>query len=101
MWIFWRASWVSGQRYPVDDAGDRAAECKFGDWCAIGTLALMPSGANVRAAMIAHRADHAKLQLIEGHFVGQVARVKDRVVMAARVRAIDENLVVSEGPLVG
>jgi hypothetical protein len=46
---------------------------------------LMPRSAHVRAAMIAHRADHAGLQLVEGGLVGQVARVEDGVVMAARV----------------
>jgi hypothetical protein len=63
------------------------------------TLTLMPGGAHVRAAMIAHRADHAKLQLVEGGLVRQVARVEDGVVMAALVRAIDEDFYGGEGVL--
>jgi hypothetical protein len=59
----------------------------------------MPGGANVRAALIAHRADHAKLQVIEGGLVRQVARVEDGVVMAALVRAIDEDFYGGEGVL--
>ena len=77
-------------------------------WCrpqarraAAGTLTLMPSGAHVSAAMIAHRADHTELQLIEGDLVGKTARVYEGVLMAARVRAVDENFGVSERPLLG
>ena len=66
-----------------------------------GALRRMPSGAHVRAAMIANRAGHAGLQVVEGDVIGQVTRVKDGVVMAARVRAVDEDFRVSEGPLVG
>jgi hypothetical protein len=61
----------------------------------------MPSGAHVRAAMIAHCADHAELQIIEGDLVRQVARVENGVVMTTRTRAVDENFGVSEGPLLG
>ena len=53
----------------------------------------MPSGAHVRAAMIAHCADHAELQIIEGDLVRQVARVENGVVMTTRTRAADEILV--------
>ena len=61
----------------------------------------MPGGAHVRAAMIAHCADHAKLQVIEGGLVRQVARVEDGVVMAAGVRAVDENFGLSQRPPLG
>jgi hypothetical protein len=45
----------------------------------------MPSGAHVGAAMIAYRADHARLQVIVGDLIWKFARIQDGVVMAARV----------------
>jgi Protein of unknown function (DUF3606) len=49
--------------------------------------------------LIADPAHHARLEVIEGDLVRQVACVEDGVVMTARVAAIDEQLRVSERPL--
>jgi hypothetical protein len=42
-------------------------------------------GALIRAAMIAHRADHAPLQFIVGYLVVKPARVEDGVMVAIRL----------------
>jgi hypothetical protein len=40
-------------------------------------------------------------QVIAGYLVGHLARVEDGVVMAVRVRTVDEQLRVAEGALLG
>jgi hypothetical protein len=60
----------------------------------------MPSSTHVCSAMIAHGADHERLQFIVCHLIGKPIRVDDGVVMAARIRAVDEELRVPERPLI-
>jgi hypothetical protein len=59
----------------------------------------MPSRPNVRTPVIADPAHHARLEVIEGDLVRQVACVEDGVAMTARVRTVDEDFGVSECPL--
>jgi hypothetical protein len=39
----------------------------------------MPSGAHIRTAMIADRAEHARLQVIVGDLIGKPARVANTI----------------------
>jgi hypothetical protein len=43
--------------------------------------------------MIAHGAEHARLQVVEGHVIRKTADVQFGVVMTARIAATDEHLV--------
>jgi len=53
---------------------------------------MQPGQANVGAAMIAHGAEHPRLQISIGHVVGEPADVHLGVVMTVRIAAIDEHM---------
>ena len=48
--------------------------------------------------MIADRADHARLQVVESDVIGKAADVQLCVVMTARIAAIDEHSVSTVAP---
>jgi hypothetical protein len=50
---------------------------------------VQPRRADVGAAMIAHCAEHAWLQVVEGHFIRKTASVQFGVVVTARIAAAD------------
>ena len=49
-----------------------------------------PRRANIGAAMITHRTEHAWLQVVEGHVVQKADDVQFGVVMTVRIAATDE-----------
>jgi len=62
---------------------------------------MQPRRANIGAATIAHGADHARLQIPKGHFVGKPADVQFCVMMTGGIAAADEHTASSEAPRVG
>jgi len=62
---------------------------------------MQPGRANVGAAMIAHGAEHPRLQLPKGHVVGELADVQFGVVITVRIAAIDEHVATPVGSHVG
>ncbi len=53
--------------------------------------ATVPRRADVSAAMIAHGAEHAWLQISKGHVVRKAAGVDLSVVMTVRIAAVDDH----------
>jgi hypothetical protein len=58
-----------------------------------GTMAsaTVPRRVDVGAAMIAQRAEHAWLQVVEGHFIRKTADVQFGIVITVRIAATDEH----------
>jgi hypothetical protein len=54
---------------------------------------MQPRRAGVCAAMIAHGAEHPRLQISKGHVVGKAASIDLSVVVTARIAAVDEHVV--------
>jgi hypothetical protein len=59
---------------------------------------LHPRRANIGAAMIAHGAKHARLQISEGHFVRKAADIDFGIVVTVRIAANDKHMVSAEAP---
>jgi len=55
---------------------------------------------DIGAAMIAHYAYHARLQLIVGDLIMKFARIEGCIVVAARIGAVDEQLRLFAGALI-
>ena len=53
---------------------------------------MQPRRAHVGAAMVAHGAEHPRLQIPKGHAVGKTADVHFGVVITVGIAAIDEHM---------
>jgi hypothetical protein len=62
---------------------------------------MQPRRANVGATVIAYCAEHAGLQVVEGHVIRKTADVQFGVVITIRIAASDEHMVSTETPHVG
>jgi hypothetical protein len=59
---------------------------------------IVPRRADVSAAMIAHGAKHAWLQISKGHVVGKAAGVDLGIVVTIRIAAADDHAGSPEAP---
>jgi hypothetical protein len=76
--------------------GDELATARPGEWDRRGggpqSAMMQPGRANVGATMIAHCADHAWLQIAEGHVIRKTAYIQFGVAMTVRITARDDTL---------
>ena len=62
---------------------------------------MQPGWANVGAAMIAHGAEHARLEVAEGHVIRKTADVQFGIAMTVRIAANDKHMFSPVAPHVG
>jgi hypothetical protein len=62
---------------------------------------MQPGRANVGTAVIAHGAEHSRLQIPKGHVIGKAANIDLGVVVAVRIAAVGDHVGSPEASHVG